>query len=199
MQKFSASWFFSFLNCYKNLMKFFKKKGKKKKRKRDKQKPKPSIKRSGGTEKQELPKPIFSYLLNGKTLRRPNYNLEYLRKKKKKSSTRARTCLLRQIKNSLFCTLWRRKALTVLTISLPLSMCLLGRPLLPILHGSCWSNTAEVAARCGYRLVAEISVSVMTMAQIKGEIIFSLSPLEETLLTFYWRIFIEYLYLNTFT
>lgn len=114
-------------------------------------------------EKQELPKPNFSHLLNSDTLGRPNDNSEYLWKKPKSSQeqdpgSRGRSGAL-----------WRRKVLTVITISLPLSVCLAGRPLLLLLHGSHWSNPAEVGARCGYRFVAEISITARTMVQIKGE------------------------------
>lgn len=59
--------------------------------------------------------------------------------------------------------------MTVVAISLPLSVCLLGRPLPCFLHESHLSNPAKVGTRCRYRIVDEISAAVITMVQIKGE------------------------------
>lgn len=174
---------FSFLNCYKKVM--FKK------WKIQTKTTKPSIKISGGMKNQDLLKPNFSQLLSCKTLRRLNYNFECLCWGKKYSSS-TRPSLPSQIKNSLPCRkefpegifLWKKEVLTIVTISLPLSMSLLGRSLPLFQYELHLSNPAEVGTRCGYRIVDEISIAVITMVQIKGETKINLSCLEEPLMNY---------------
>lgn len=86
---------------------------------------------------------------------------------KKKIFLKNKTQPSKSDKNSLLCSPLKRKVLTVVTISLPLSECVLGRPLPPFLYESHLPNPAEVGTRCRHRVVDEISIAVITI--IEGE------------------------------
>lgn len=143
---------------------------------------KPSIKMSGGMKNQDLFKPNFSQFLSCKTLKRLNDNFECLCWGKK-YSLRTRPSLPSQIKIHCPAALWKKKVLTIVTISLP-RVSLLDRSLPPFQYESHLSNPDEVGTRCGYRIVDEISIAVITMAQLKGEIKINLSCLEEILMNY---------------